>query len=141
MIERPDIPGAADVIAWFGYWPSFHDAEVLSITLDRSSASRVVIHAFEMTAEVDAQGRYVLTKHAVVTFFLEGFPRDQYGITNTRIEFFTSQNVLSSASINKTAGGYELALEGCCGLDGVICAEGIRVELTPGMPAGARTIP
>jgi hypothetical protein len=29
MFEAPDIPGAADVIAWFGYWPTFHDAGVL----------------------------------------------------------------------------------------------------------------
>jgi len=43
MLEAPDIPGAADVIAWFGYWPHFHDAEVLSITLDRSGESQVAI--------------------------------------------------------------------------------------------------
>ena len=35
MFEAPDIPGAQDVIAWFGAWPTFHDAEVLSISLDR----------------------------------------------------------------------------------------------------------
>jgi hypothetical protein len=136
MIEAPDIPGAADVIAWFGYWPSFHDAEILSITLDRSNASRVVLHTFEMTREVDALGHYAHDKHAIVTFFLEGFPRDQYGMTNTHIESFNHQNVLSSASVNRKPGGYELILEGCYGADGVISAEHIRVELAPGMPAG-----
>jgi hypothetical protein len=136
MIEAPDIPGAVDVAAWFGYWPSFHDAEVLSITLDRLNASRVVIHTFEMTREVDARGYYVLDKNAIVTFFLEGFLRDQYGIANTRLEFFNHQNVLSRAIVNKTAGGYELVLEGCYGVDGVISAEHIRVEIAPAMPAG-----
>ena len=82
MFEPPDIPGAADVIAWFGYWPRFHDAEVLSITLDASAGARVVIRAFEMTTEVDASGHYVLAKHCVVTFLLEGFPTDPYGTTN-----------------------------------------------------------
>ena len=136
MTETPDIPGAADVVAWFGYWPSFHDAEVLSITLDRLNASRVVIHTFEMTREVNARGHYVLDKHAVVTFFLEGFLRNQHGITNTRLEFFNQQNVLSSASVNKTPGGYELVLEAVTGVDGAISAEHIRVEIAPGMPTG-----
>ena len=136
MIEVPDIPGAVDVVAWFGYWPSFHDAEVLSITLDRLNASRVVVYTFESTPEVDALGSYVLAKHALVTFFLEGFPQDRWGITNTRLDFFNHQNVLSSASVNKKPGGYELVLEGCFGVDGSISAEHIRVELAPGMPAG-----
>jgi len=70
--EVPGIPGAAEVVAWFRYWPTFHDAEVLSITLDRSRGSTVAIHAFEMTPEV-RDGQYVLAKHAVVTFCLEGF--------------------------------------------------------------------
>jgi len=61
---------------------------------------------------VDASGDYVFAKHAIVTFYLAGFPPDQSGITHTRIEFFNPQNVLSSASINKTSQGYELLLEG-----------------------------
>ena len=68
MVKAPDIPGAADVVAWFGYWPSFHGAEVLSILLDRSAGAQVAIHAFDMTADLDAGGHYVLAKHAVVTF-------------------------------------------------------------------------
>jgi hypothetical protein len=88
MFEAPDIPGAADVVAWFGHWPTFHDAEVLSITLDRSGESRVAIHAFAKTAEVDSSGHYVTTKHAVVTFFLNGFPQDQTGITNGDVRKF-----------------------------------------------------
>jgi hypothetical protein len=137
MFEAPDIPGAADVIAWFGYWPTFHDAEVLSITLDRSDGSRVAIHAFEMTAEVDTRGRYVLAKHAVVTFYLEGFPRDKYGITNTRIDFFNSQNVLSSASVNKIPEGFDLVLEGIYGVDGSITCEHLSIKLEPGIPQGS----
>jgi len=134
MFEAPGIPGVADVIAWFGHWPTFHDAEVLWIFLDRSGESRVAIHAFERTREVDARGHYVLAKHAIVTFCLEGFPQDQEGITNTRIEFFNHQNVLSSARVNKTTEGYELALEGCFGVAGSIVCERISVKLRPGIP-------
>lgn len=126
MLEAPNIPGAADVVAWFGYWPTFHDAEVLSITLDRSGTSRVAIHALGRTPE--------LAKHAVVTFLMEGFPSDQYGITNTRLDFFNGQNVLSSAYIKPMPEGYELVLEGVYGLDGSIFCKHLSVELKPGIP-------
>lgn len=133
MFETPDIPGAQDVVAWFGYWPTFHDAEVLSISLDRLSGCLVSIHAFEMTGEVDSRGRYVLGKHAVVTFCMEGFVRDESGL-NTRIEFFNGQNVLSSAGVNRRPEGYELILEGCHGVDGAIACERMSVSLEPGLP-------
>jgi hypothetical protein len=132
MFEAPDIPGVADVIAWFGYWPTFHDAEVLSILLDRTGGSRIAIHTFEMTREVDLSGHYVLGKHAIVTFVLEGFPQDERGITNTRVEAFNSQNVLSSARVIKIPKGYELVLEGCFGVDGSLVCERMSVTLDPG---------
>jgi hypothetical protein len=129
-IEPPDIPGAADVIAWFGYWPTFHDGEVLSVTLDRRNPSRVVVHAFESTPEVDSRGHYVSAKHAIVTFILSE-------VTNTRIEQFNHQNVLNGLFVKRTPAGYQLVLEGIHGLDGTIDAARMRVELTPGIPPGS----
>jgi len=105
-LEIPNIPGAEDVVRWFGYWPDFHDAEVLSITLNRSTGPTVEIHTFERTPEVDARGFYVLAKHAIVTFVLGGFPLSQEGMATTRIDYFNHQNVLSSAGVEETAGGY-----------------------------------
>jgi hypothetical protein len=36
MLEIIDeVPGTAEFIKWFGYWPSFHDAEVLDLKLCR----------------------------------------------------------------------------------------------------------
>jgi hypothetical protein len=129
--EAPDIPGATELVAWFDRWPTFHDAEVLSIMLDRSGGCQVAIHAFEMTLEVDTRGHYVLAKHATVTFCMEGFPQDSSGITHNRIEFFNHQNVLSNARVNTTAAGYELVLEGCYGVDGLIVCERMSVKVEP----------
>jgi hypothetical protein len=136
MFDAPDIPGAAEVIAWFGYWPTFHDAEVISITLNRSGGARVALHAWEITPETDPSGQFVLAKHAVVTFRMEGFPRDVYGVTRTEIAFFNRQNVLSSAAVRKIQDGYELALEGIYGVDGSIFSERMSVMLEPGFPEG-----
>jgi hypothetical protein len=137
MDEVPDIPGADDVVKWFGYWPTFHDAQILSITLNRSGESQVVIHAFERTSEVDPRGYYVLAKHTIVTFALEGFPLNEEGITKTRIDFFNHQNVLGGASIEKISNGYLLVLDGIFGVDGSIACERIKVKLQPGMPRGS----
>ena len=141
MEEAPDIPGAGEVVAWFGYWPSFHDAEVLSITLDRSHPSRVVIHTWDRTSDVDARGYYVRDKHAIVTFVLEGFLLDHEGITNTQIDYFNAQNVLSGATINKTVAGYDLILYGIYGVSASISVQYIRVELSPGMPESGQRAP
>jgi len=137
MLAAPEIPGADAVLEWFGYWPTFHDAEVLFILLDRSGSSRVAIHAFERSREVDATGYYVLTKHAVVTFTFRGFIPDREGITNVRIEYFNHQNVLSSASIEKIPEAYQLRLDGIYGVDATIVCEQITVALEPGAPERA----
>ena len=135
MFETPEIPGAAEVIAWFGYWPTFHDAEVLSIVLNRSGESLVVIHDWETTPEIDPSGYFLQAKQAVVTFRMEGFPLDVYGITRTEIACFNHQNVLSSAAVTKTQDCYELALDGIFGVGGSIFCERMSVTLEPGVPA------
>src|SRR5215472_5162730 len=134
MLEAPDIPGAADVVAWFGYWPSFRNAEVLSITLDRLYPSRIVVDTRTRTNEVDARGYYVLDKQAIVTFVLEDFLLDREGITNTQIDGFNHQNVLFSLTVRKTLEGYDLILDGTYGVSASISARCLRVELSPGKP-------
>lgn len=119
--EIPDIEGAADVVAWFGYWPNFHDAEVDSITLSRTGESRVVIHAFKTPVE----------EYAAVTFHLNGFTGDQFGTTSTRIDYFNEQNVLSGAFVRKLDAGFELVLEGIYGVDGALTCQDLRVSIKP----------
>ncbi len=89
-----DIENIEAVTGIFGCWPSFHDAEVLSVRLDRCgpSAARgptidTKIHVFEMTSEVDERGFYVCRFHTLVTLrFLQ--------VENLRIDDFNCQNAL-----------------------------------------------
>ncbi|HYX71270.1 MAG TPA: Imm50 family immunity protein [Nitrososphaera sp.] len=81
-----------------GRWPSFHDAEVLRIVLDRNGARtftpylQATIHIFEMTSQIDERGGYVLKNHVAVTFrFIE--------IYELQLEDFNQQNVLQGLSI------------------------------------------
>ncbi|HEX4416131.1 MAG TPA: Imm50 family immunity protein, partial [Lacipirellulaceae bacterium] len=61
------IAGAEQLTKVFGYWPSFHDAEVLWIKLDRRGPIvESAVHVFEITNEIDADGCYVLRNHLLV---------------------------------------------------------------------------
>jgi hypothetical protein len=64
------IPGAKQLYDFFGYWPTFHDAEIICLHLNRSDASFLFVHTWERTSDVDKKGYYVRTKHVVVEFVL-----------------------------------------------------------------------
>jgi hypothetical protein len=58
MNENDEFEGLEIVTSWFGYWPSLHDAEILSVDFQRADNSHspgasIKVHAFEMTSEVD----------------------------------------------------------------------------------------
>jgi hypothetical protein len=80
----------------FGGWPSFHDAEVLRVVLDRSGDEgptlEAAIHVFEMTSDVDPKGFYVLKNHTEVTLRFTS-------VALTRLQWFNHQNSLSSLAI------------------------------------------
>src|SRR6266550_5444997 len=80
----------------FGRWPSFHDAEVLRLALDRTGPEGptldVQIHVFAATSEVDSTGHYVLKNHTLVTLrFTE--------VAVENLQWFNKQNVLFELAI------------------------------------------
>ena len=91
-IETKRIDNAASLTDIFGRWPSFHDAEIHSIRLDRGAAEppslEADVHVFEMTSDVTPDGFYVLKNHMLVTL---GFA----GIDQLELDGFNQQNVLA----------------------------------------------
>jgi len=75
----------------FGTWPSFHDAEVVRLRLDRSGISgpelEADIHLFEITSEMTPEGIYKLRHHTRVALLFGG-------IDGLAIDAFNQQNVL-----------------------------------------------
>ena len=126
-VAAPAIPGADELVRWFGSWPSFHDAEVLEVRLDRRSKSSVRIHTWRMTSEVDAQGYFVLDHHVVVTFWLEG-------LTALSLDGFSAQNVIAGLDVEATPSGHLLRLAPCYGLAGEVEAAKISISIEPGKP-------
>ncbi|MDE1993821.1 MAG: hypothetical protein KGI75_15060 [Rhizobiaceae bacterium] len=62
-----EIPGGDAVVGWFGRTPRFHDAKLLEINFLNRATGLLRIHAWNMTSEVDADGYFILEKHAVVS--------------------------------------------------------------------------
>jgi hypothetical protein len=98
LTPMAEIKGKALLEDIFGYWPSFHDAEVIAVRLHRaqpvaegSDVHRVTletdVHVFESTTEVDARGYYVLKNHTLVTLAFRG-------IDQLEMEGFNPQNAL-----------------------------------------------
>jgi hypothetical protein len=141
-IPSPDvlasIPGGPELLAWFGHVPSFHDAEIISLHLNRTGPSTLCIHTWDTTGTVDSKGFYIHEKDAVVTFTLEE-------IENLELEGFSHQNVLGGLELNRieasTSGRqgirpdlYETVLHPCYGLAGTIRARRVSLALAPGKP-------
>lgn len=63
------LPGGPEIADWFGFAPSFHDANMERLELADGSAT-LVLATFRMTSEVDDRGFFVVDKHALVTIKL-----------------------------------------------------------------------
>lgn len=96
MTETKLINNAHALTQIFGYWPSFHDAEVLTIRLDRAGddgpSLETRLHVFEMTDQVDDRGFYVLRKHTLVMIRFAD-------ILLRNLRWFNLQNSLSGLRI------------------------------------------
>ena len=121
------ISGAQDLFDWFGYWPEFHDAEIVEVHLHRSSKSTIKIHTWQTTSKIDEKGFNEQVKHVVVEFLLEN-------ITGMNVDGFNHQNVISSLGLRKTSSGYILDLGPCYGFAGTIETENVSLRITPGKP-------
>jgi hypothetical protein len=121
------ISGARGLHDWFGYWPAFHDAEIVNLHLNRHDASTLLIHTWEMTNKVDDKGFYVLDKHVVVEFILEG-------VSDLNLSGFSTQNVIFGLSLERKEDGLLLDLDSSYGLAGAIKAKNVSIQLHPGKP-------
>jgi hypothetical protein len=125
--ELAAVAGAQSLYDWFGYWPTFHDAEILYLHLNRTGLSQMAVHTWHRSNRTDAESYYILEKHVVVDFALEG-------ISDLELIQFSHQNVLGSLSIEKKSDGFKLVLWPCYGLAGKIEASNVSISLRPGPP-------
>lgn len=97
------IAGSQKITTIFGYWPSFHDAEILELHFLRGNVKpekkiydfpclTLKIHLWELTKEVNAKGFLVLRYHTLAMLrFTDVFEFQMQG--------FNHQNAIMSLSI------------------------------------------
>jgi hypothetical protein len=99
------IVGSEKLSSIFGRWPSFHDAEVLELHIQRGRIDTdakvyefplltVKIHLWLMTNDVDQKGYFVSTKHTLVTMRF-------YDVHNFKMEGFNHQNAIFGLGIEQ----------------------------------------
>lgn len=87
----------------FSYWPSFHDAEVLEITLWRGDVEperqsyvfpvlTAKIHLWELTSELNREGSSVLRQHTMATLRF-------HDVDELNLKGFNHQNAIFGLSI------------------------------------------
>jgi hypothetical protein len=83
-----ELIGMDAVKEWFGGWPSFHDAEIISLSLVRTGPSLLRVYP------------YTPQKPATVDFVFDN-------VTDVELSDFSSQNVISGLYIEKAIDRYD----------------------------------
>ena len=137
-----EVPGGQELLDWFGCVPSFHDAEILSLHLNRRGLSILRLHGWITTNRKGAQGHSILEKHAVVTFTFNG-------VMDLQLDGFSIQNVIGGLTLRRAPErpdrrnclaldplpeDIEIELEPCYGIDGLIRARSVSITVKPGKP-------
>ncbi len=139
-IDEDEIEGIEQLTNIFQRFPSFHDAEVVTLTLSSGNYTahvtlEAVIHVFEMTSEV-AGGSYIFKNHTLVTFEFDH-------IVDLQLEGFAHQNCLQDLSIvNIKSQGledikFEVGFLGIVGLEATFKCRAIHIlSAVPFIPRG-----
>lgn len=84
----------------FGRWPGFHDAEVVSVLMERRGPEgpslTAKIYVFDSSGEINASGHYILQNKVLVTLRFDGLVLE-------RLQEFGHQNVLFHLHIRDSA--------------------------------------
>jgi hypothetical protein len=95
MDERPDIIGADKVLATFGRWPPFHDAEIVRLHLERDGLSTISIQLVGPDSRCKGGRIVTFTMERINDLSLDG-------------EDVNRQNVISGLFVENTDGGTKL---------------------------------
>ena len=99
------IQGSQKLTDIFGYWPSFHDAEVIELHFWRGDVDpdrncyvfpvlTVKLHVLELTNEVDERGHLVRRHHTLATLRF-------HSVDEFSMEGFNHQNAIFELSIEQ----------------------------------------
>lgn len=141
------IAGSEKLTSIFGYWPSFHDAEVLELHFLRGDVRpekgvckfpslTLKIHLWALTKEVDTKGYLVLRNHTLTTLRFQE-------VNTFEMEGFNHQNAMMSLSIKQdqqTKGhlpSFAVTIQAAFGMGAAFKCTGVEVvDANPCTPEG-----
>jgi hypothetical protein len=131
------IQGSEKLVNIFGYWPSFHDAEVLDLHFWRGPVNpeqkrwifpqrTLKVHLWELTREVNPQGYLVLDHHTLAALRFTD-------VGKFKMQGFNQQNSIFGLSIERrereegSSPYFAVALEPAFGIEASFECFGIEV--------------
>lgn len=128
------------ILSAFGYWPSFHDAEVHRLELDRGirpslPSLTLTIHAFDTDGTVDEKGYYRIRTSVLVTLRFDA-------VEDLELRDFGVQNVLSVLVLElQRDGRIAVELGQCYGVAGVFTCSQLEVCSVARWPSPTENAP
>ena len=131
------IKGSEKLLQVFGYWPSFHDAEIINLHLWRGNVDpernlyqfpvlTLDVHHWELTKEVDAKGYFVLQHHTRTTLTFSD-------VQTVELNGFNQQNAILSLYIKRLERAempspyFSVEVQAAFGLDASFTCLGVEV--------------
>ncbi len=129
-MTAPDyIANQLAVVAFYGYWPSFHDAQVqvYQRPMGENLSLSFTLHTWRMTDQVDPKGFFVLKDHSLVSFRFGG-------LTDVDMDSFQSGNILFGLTFIRPAdsASFRVELDSIMDMSGAFTASsGCLVSILP----------
>ena len=143
MREVEYIAGAEKVIEALGYWPTFHDAEIVSFQAERAlpveaghSVARLTLHVreYKTLGEGTASYEQVLRKNVLIRFALNA-------ASDFELSGFNHQNVINSLTVSPMqdtdVASLSVEIESIWGFGGTIRCSSVAVEEVEILPNAA----
>lgn len=122
--EKNEIGNANLILNHFGYWPDFHDSEIISLKFERNFEEgrptvEMKVYAFEMTDKV-VNGYFELVKHCIIDF-------EFVDLQQSEMDGFNHQNAVDGLNFGKEGDDLFCEINAAYGVDGFLSSKKIRV--------------
>jgi len=134
MITTPPIIGSTKVLEALGYWPSFHDAEVISFSAERAlpfkkdqTLARMTVHVRHCIPDGESEMDAVPEEPpaAVIRFLFNG-------ICDLDLTQFNHLNVIDCIAVLASEAGaaadLQVAIDPIWGFGGTLCCASVEIE-------------
>lgn len=119
------IPGAAELVDWFGHFPTFHDGHLTGLSIDVDGRGSMRLDGFQTTDQKDEKGYFILDKRFSCTMILEGIRSVELS------EFKPGSATLFEVEVTYVEDVFEIIFGSSYGVEGRIRTANLRIEFEP----------